>query len=179
MRLDPSLPVAAACLLVAACAQELVPISSHLPVKIVFLTAVGLYFALTRPTAAALTALVWAGLLTDALGGLPLACTLSFLLTVYVGVRLLQRVFLEATLFQGTLLVGCASVAQVIWTRVWIRTGVPLFSWDMLTLVGAALPAGMVAGWIGFAVCGLADRLSGNVRPVKANDGILWAETDR
>jgi hypothetical protein len=71
----------------------------------------------------ALTVLVWAGALTDALGGLPLACTLTFLMAVYVGVRLLQRAFLEATVFQGTLLVGCVSVVQVVWTRLWLTRG--------------------------------------------------------
>ncbi len=179
MRLDPNLPVVAACLFAAACAQELVPAPPQAPVKAVFLTAVGLYFALTRPVAMALTVLVWAGALTDALGGLPLACTLTFLMAVYVGVRLLQRAFLEATVFQGTLLVGCVSVVQVVWTRLWAHAGGPLFSWETLVRLEWALPVGMAAGFVGFAVCGLADRLSGNVRPVKESDGVLWAETNR
>lgn len=179
MRLDAHLPVVLACLFAAACAQELIPATPQLPVKVCFLTAAGLYFAMTRPLTIALTALVWAGALTDALGGLPLACTLGFLLAAYVGVRLLQRVFLEATLFQGTVLIGGLSVLQTVWTRLWVRTGVPLLSWETLTLLGWALPAGMVAGFVGFAVCGLADRLSGNVKPVKESNGILWAETDR
>lgn len=54
----------------------------------------------------ALTALVWAGGLTDALGGLPLFCTFGFLLTLYGVVRLLQRVRFEATLVQGARLPG-------------------------------------------------------------------------
>ena len=179
MRLDMNLPVVALTLFAAAVAQELIPVTPLVPVKVGFLTAAGLYFALTKPAPVALTALVWAGGLTDALGGLPLFCTLSFLLVAYGAVRLLQRVFLEATLVQGTLLVACAAVAQALWTRVWAGAGEPFFEWRTLTVLGAAVPVGMVAGFVGFAVCGLADRVSGNVKPVKEGNGLLWAETNR
>ena len=91
----------------------------------------------------------------------------------------MQRVFLDASLVQGTLLVACASLAQMVWTQVWVRTGEPVLAWHTLALLGASLPAGMVAGFAGFAVCGLVDRVSGVKRPVKEGNGILWAETDR
>ena len=179
MRLDMNLPVVALALFAAAVAQDQIPVTPLVPVKIGFLTAAGLYFALTKPVPVALTALVWAGGLTDALGGLPLFCTLSFLLVAYGVAHVLQRVFLEATLVQGTLLVACAAVVQTLWTRVWAGAGEPFFEWHTLTVLGAAVPAGMVAGFVGFAVCGLADRVSGNVKPVKESNGLLWAETNR
>ena len=179
MRLDLYLPSVAVTLLAAASAQDLVPVTRDIPVKLVFLTAAGLYHAMTKPLSVGLTALVWAGALTDALGGLPLFCTTSFLLLAYGAVRVMQRVFLEATLVQGTLLVACASLAQMVWTQVWIRTGEPVLAWHTLEVLGASVPAGMVAGFAGFAVCGLADRVSGVVKPVKEGNGILWAETDR
>jgi hypothetical protein len=173
------LPAVGLTLLIAAGAQDLLPVTRDVPVKLVFLTAAGLYHAMTKPLPVGLTALVWAGMLTDALGGLPLFCTTSFLLLVYSVVRVMQRVFLEASLVQGTLLVACASLAQMVWTHVWVRTGEPVLVWHTLEVLGASVPAGMVAGFAGFAVCGLTDRVSGIVKPMKESNGILWAETDR
>ena len=179
MRVDMNLPVAGFTLFVAALVQDLIPVTSAFPAKIVFLTAVALYAALTRPVAQALTVAVWAGGLTDALGGLPPLCTPGFLVVAYGLVRLMQRVFLEATLVQGTLLVAAAAVLQALWTRLWVGTGEPFFSLNTLMLLGYSVPAGMMAGLAGFAMCGLTDRISGNVKPVKEGNGILWAETDR
>lgn len=179
MRLDMNLPVVVFTLLVAALLQDLIPATPSFPVKVVFLTSVALYTALTKPVWVALTALAWAGGLTDALGGLPLFCTFGFLLVMYGVARMLQRVFLEATLVQGTLLVACAAVVQVVWTRLWAGTGEPFFEWQTLVAMGYAVPAGLAAGFVGFALCGLADHVSGNVKPVKESNGILWAETNR
>jgi len=179
MRLDMNVPVVAAVLFAAAVAQDLIPVTPQVPVKIVFLTAAGLYFAMTKPVPVALTALVWAGGMTDALGGLPLFCTLTFLLLVYGAVRMLQRVFLAPTLGQGTLLLGGVSLLQTLWTRFWTETGGVFFSVDTLRVLGASAWVGLAAGFAGFAVCGLADRISGNVKQTKEGNGILWAETDR
>lgn len=179
MRLDMNLPVVAFTLFAAALLQDLIPVTPWFPVKVVFLTAVALHAALTKPVWVALAAQAWAGGLTDALGGLPLFCTFTFLLVMYGVVRMLQRVFLEATLVQGTLLVGCAAPVQTVWMRLWAGTGEPFFEWQTLVALGCAAPAGLAAGFVGFAVCGLADRVSGNVKPVKESNGILWAETNR
>ncbi len=179
MRLDMNLPVVAVTLFAAALLQDMIPATPVLPVKIGFLTAVALYHMLTKPALVALTALVWAGGVTDALGGLPVFCTTGFLLVAYGAVRLLKRMFLEATLLQGTLLVACAAVVQTLWTRAWLGLPEPASVWRALVAAGYAVPAGLVAGCSSFAVCGLIDRLSGNKRPVKEENGILWAETDR
>jgi hypothetical protein len=173
------LPVAAFTLLAAALLQDLIPATPRFPVKIVFLTAVAFHAALTRPVWVALTVAVWAGGITDALGGLPALCTTVFLLASYGAIRLMQRVFLEAGLVQGALLTGAASALQMVWTWVWTGSGTPFFALQTWELLGFAVPAGLVAGLAGFAMCGLADRLSGIVKPVKEGNGILWAETDR
>ena len=179
MRLDMHLPVVVFVLFVAALLQDLIPAPPSFPVKVGFLTAVALHAALTKPMWVALTVAVWAGGLTDALGGLPLLCTAGFLVCAYGLVRLLQRVFLDATLVQGPLLVAGAAVLQLVWTRLWVGGGEPFFSMRTLVLLGYTVPAGMAAGLAGFAMCGLVDRVSGLVKPVKEGNGILWAETDR
>jgi len=179
MRLDMNVPVVFCTLFAAALLQDLIPATPAFPVKIGFLTAVALYHMLTKPALVALTALVWAGGLTDVLGGLPVLCTTGFLLAAYGAVRALQRMFLEATLVQGTLLVACASAAQAVWLRIWLGLSEPGSVWHTLVTVGYAVPAGLVAGCVGFAICGLVDRVSGNIKPVKETNGILWAETDR
>jgi cell shape-determining protein MreD len=179
VRLDPHLPVVAVALFAAAAAQDLIPVTVSLPAKLPFLTAVGLYLALTKPVSVALTSLVWAGLLTDALGGLPLFCTAGFLLLAYGAVRILQRWFLEATFIQGTVLTACAALLQMVWTRAWVKTGAVFFSWQTLSALGWSALVGGIAGGAGFAICGWLDRISGNVKPVKEGNGILWAETAR
>jgi len=179
VRLDMNLPVSVFTLLAAALLQDLIPATPAFPVKFGFLTAVALYAALTKPVTVALTVTLWAGCLTDALGGLPLFCTASFLWICYGAVRLLQRVFLEATVVQGALLTACAGVLQTVWTRIWVATGEPFFAWYTLERLGYSAVAGLAAGLTGFALCGLSDRASGIVKPVKESNGILWAETDR
>jgi hypothetical protein len=179
MRVDMHLPVLVFTLFIAALTQDLFPVTAAFPVKPVFLTAVALYAALTRPVWIALTAMVWAGGLTDALGGLPPLCTPIFLILLYAATRLLQRVFLEAGLLQGVLITAAAAAAQWIWTQLWLHGGAALFTLENLKLLVYTIPAGMLAGFIGFIFCGLTDRLSGLVKPVEEGHGILWAETDR
>jgi hypothetical protein len=173
------LPVTVFTLFAAALLQDLIPATPQFPVKIVFLTAVAFHAALTQPVWVALTVAVWAGGLTDALGGLPPLCTTAFLLLSYGAVRLMQRVFLVAGLAQGTLLTAAAAVLQLVWTRLWIGGGGPFFTLQTLALLGYAALAGGAAGLAGFAMCGLAGRLSGLVKPVKESNGILWTKTDR
>ena len=179
MRVDMNVPVLGLALVMAALMQDILPVTPFFCVKIVFLTAVALYAMLTKPTMVALTVLAWAGGLTDALGGLPLLFTAFFLLMMYGAVRLMQRVFLEATLMHGFCLTACVSVIQLIWTRRWFASGEPFFVWQTLVLLGQALLGGMLAGGVGFTLCGLADRMAGNKKPIKEGHGILWAETNR
>lgn len=179
MRVDMNLPVAVFCVFTAALLQDLIPVTRALPVKVVFLTAVALYAMLTKPVWVALTVAAWAGGLTDALGGLPLLRTSVFLLLMFGVLRLLQRMFLEATLVQGALLTACVSVCQWMWTRLWVSAGMPVFVWQTVVFLGYAALGGLAAGFFGFALCGWADRMAGNVKPAKEGHGILWAETNR
>ncbi|HRR34204.1 MAG TPA: hypothetical protein P5026_08915 [Kiritimatiellia bacterium] len=179
MRVDMQFPVLVFTLLMAALMQDLSPVIDAFPVKPVFLTAVALYAALTRPIWVALTAAVWAGGLTDTLGDLPPLCTPLFLMLLYGSVRLLQRVFLVAGLLQGALLTAAAAAAQWLWTRLWLHGSAALATLESLKVLGYTVQAGLLAGLTGFVFCGLTDRLSGLVKPVKEGHGILWAETDR
>ena len=179
MRLDMHLPVTVVTLLGAALLQDMIPAVPQFPVKIGFLTAVALYAALARPVWVALTVAVWAGGLTDALGGLPPLCTPAFLLLAYGAVRLMQQVFLEKGMVQGTLLTAAVAALQLIWTRLWLTGAGTLSAMQMLELLGYSVLAGLVAGLTGFVMCGLADRLSGLIKPAKESNGILWADSNR
>ena len=90
MKLD--LPVMAVALVLAAALQETLPpppIGSP-ALKVQLLPAIALYYARRRPWPLALTAALWAGILTDALGGLPPGTT-SFALLAFCGGVLLLR----------------------------------------------------------------------------------------
>lgn len=90
MKLD--LPVMVAALVLTAALQETLPpppIGAP-ALKVQLLPAIALYYARRRPWPVALTAALWAGILTDALGGLPPGTTSVALLAV-CGVVLLLR----------------------------------------------------------------------------------------
>ncbi|HOE60559.1 MAG TPA: hypothetical protein PLZ74_09180 [Kiritimatiellia bacterium] len=179
MRLDTDLFRIFFALGVAALLQEMFPVIPLVPAKPGFLTAVALYYALTRPWPVALTALTWAGALTDLQDGLPLFCTIGFLLVAYGAVRLMQRLFLTATVAHGAVLVAGMAAAQTLWTRLCVGVGGWSLLWQTLAAAGYAAHAGLVAGGLGFGFCGLLDRVSGSERPVKEDNGIGWTETDQ
>ena len=172
------LPVLALELFVAGLAQDLLPAWQWLPVKIGFLTAVALWAALTKPALVALVAAVWAGAATDALGGLPMLCTSVFLLAMVPATRGLRTIFLEPNVWHGMLYVAVAAMAQSFWTGLWLSGVTPGFGEGVMRCL-YSFPAGLIAGGVGFAWCGLMDRLSGSVKPVEEGNGILWSETDR
>jgi hypothetical protein len=178
MRSDIHLPVTGVMLLTAALFQDMIPVVPWLPVKIGFLTSVALYNMISRPFFKALVAVVWAGVLTDALGGLPLFCTTAFLLLAYALVHLLRSVINAADLVTGIVLCAGFAPVQMVWTRIWagssgtadLRHGVALF--------GYSLAAGAIAGATGFFACLLVDKVSGCIKPVKAKNGFSWTEAD-
>ena len=159
--------------------QDLMPVSSWMPVKIGFLTAVSLYAALVKPAPIAMVTALVAGGMHDALGGLPMCCTSCFLLAMVGLTRLLKQFFLEATVLHGIAYCGAVMVLQGIWTRLWPEVNEPLTFAQSLVRWVYLFPAGMIAGGVGFAWCGLADRLAGLVKPVEEGDGIFWSEIDR
>ncbi len=98
MRLD--FPVMLATLLVAAAAQTLLP-SFHggeLALKLPILPAVALYYVLERQWPLGVMAALWAGILTDALGGVPPGTSSFGLLAVALAI-FAARKYLPETLW--------------------------------------------------------------------------------
>ncbi len=176
MRYEMHLPVTVVTLLFAAFLQSATTTSTWLLVKLPFLTAVALYSALNRPTWPVLVTTLWAGALTDALGGLPALCTPTFLLIAFGVVRIMQRFFLETGVVPGTLLTGAVSLLQTLWTIGATKGGLTVLMPESLKIAILALPAGMAAGLIAFLLCGLIDRVSGIVKPAKGGHGIVWSK---
>jgi len=178
IRVDANLVLVGVAVLVAAALQDLIPATAAVPVKWPFLTAVALYYALMRPVLVALTVVIWAGLLTDVLGGLPPGCTCVFLGLMYVAARFLQRVALEVAVATGMALTCGGAMLQQVWTRMWVKgTGVDVFSLEMLRLVGFAALVGLVVGGAVFLVLGRLERfvcgagaLDGTGRPWMRRD---------
>jgi len=178
MQNDINLPVMGVTILLAAVLQDMIPVSLWLPVKIGFLTSVALFYMLTRPFLKALLALVWAGVLTDALGGLPALCTVSFLLCAYGAVNSLRSVIYSTGIFTGMVLCAGLSCMQMIWMRIWIGASGTVGIWYSFSLLGYSIVAGAIAGVVGFAICMLIDNLSGCIKPAKEKNGLSWSKAD-
>jgi len=169
MRVDAGLVLVGVAVLAAAALQDLIPATRLVPVKWPFLTAVALYCALTRPVLVALTVVVWAGMLTDALGGLPQGCTSVFLGLVCVAARLFRKTFVDRVAVQGMVLIAVAAPLQQVWMRAWVKgTGVEVFSLEMARLAGAAAGVGLAVVCLVFLALGRLERFAG--RPW-AHDG--------
>jgi len=178
MRTAVNLPVMGFTIILAAFVQDMLPVTEWLPVKIGFLTAVALFYVLSRPFMKALTAVVWAGILTDALGGLPLFCTVSFLLFMFAVVHFLRSMIYGVNILTGMVLCAGFSCVQMMWTRVWAGAAGAGDFWYGFALLGYSIIAGAIAGAIGFAVCLLVDSFSGCIKPVKEKNGLSWTKAD-
>ncbi len=167
---DMSVILSVVAVLAAAVLQDMIPATGLLPVKGYFLTAVAAYYVLQKPKLMSAVIVVWAGVLTDVLGGLQ-GCTFVFLACVYALLLLLRRILVETTIWQGTVLMAILSMLQQVWTHAWVgQTGIRFFSVDMLKLAGASTLMGLVAGFSMFLLCtwlerykGVADRKSTDV----------------
>ena len=161
---DMSLVIGLVSILIATVLQDMIPATGLLPVKGYFLTAVAAYYVLSKPRLMSLVIAIWAGILTDVLGGLPHGCTLVFLLFSYALLLLLKRILVEATIWQGTVVMAILSLLQQVWTHVWVRhTGIQVFSLDMLKLAGYSALMGLVAGFSMFVLCTWLERFKGVV----------------
>jgi len=162
MRLNMSLILSFVALLLAAVLQEMIPVTARLPVKGFFLTGVAIYYVLEKPKLMSFVLLLWAGMLTDALGRLPNGCTVIFLLLVYPLLLLMKRIFTETTVLHGVFWVSVISVLQQVWLCGWLhKAGISVFSWSMLQLAAAAAVMGMVVGVAMFLLCGWLERFKG------------------
>ena len=162
MRPNMALVLSLVALLIATFLQEMLPVSVWLPVKGFYLTAVAVYAVLQKPKLMSFVILLWAGLLTDALGRHPHGCTIFFLVLAYPVLLLMKRLIVEATVFHGAVWVAVLSFFQQAWLCGWNpRVGIPLFSLDMLKLAGAAAGMGVLAGFSMFLLCGWLERYKG------------------
>lgn len=178
MKSDINLPVMMVTILTAAILQDMISLSVWLPVKIGFLTAAAIFYMISRPFSKALLPVLWAGILTDVLGGLPVFCTVSFLLFVYAAVHALRSMIYTANIFTGIILCAGFACVQLIWTRIWAGVSGSAGIWYSFALLGYSTVAGAIAGGVGFAGCLLADRLSGCSNPAKEKHGLSWSKAD-
>jgi cell shape-determining protein MreD len=161
---DMSLVLSLVSVLTATILQDMIPATDILPVKGYFLTAVAAYYVLAKPRLISVVIVIWAGILTDVLGGLPHGCTLVFLLLIYVFLLLLKRILVEATILHGMVLMAILSMLQQVWTHVWVRhTGIQIFSMDMLKLAGSSAIMGLLTGFSMFLLCTWLERFKGVV----------------
>ena len=178
MRNDINLLVMGFAILLAAVLQDMISISVWVPVKIGFLSSAALFYMITRPFSKALLALLWAGMLTDALGGLPVFCTVGFLLCAYGAVHSLRSMIYSANILTGIILCAGLSCMQMIWTRIWAGSSGSAGIWYSFALLGYSILAGAIAGGVGFAICRLIDTLSGCMKPSKEKNGLSWSKAD-
>ena len=161
---DMSLVLSLVSVLTATILQDMIPATDILPVKGYFLTAVAAYYVLAKPRLISVVIVIWAGILTDVLGGLPHGCTLVFLLLIYVFLLLLKRILVEATILHGMVLMAILIMLQQVWTHVWVRhTGIQIFSMDMLKLAGSSAIMGLLTGFSMFLLCTWLERFKGVV----------------
>lgn len=113
MKLD--FPVMLALLLVSAAVQTLLPPlhGGELALKAPLLPSVALYYVLERPHPLGLFAALWAGILTDALGGVPPGTSSFGLLAVALGVFAVRKYLPEARVFVPAAL-GAATAAFLV-----------------------------------------------------------------
>jgi len=178
VRSDINLPVMGVMLLLAAVLQDMISVSLWIPVKLNFLSVVALFYMVTRPFTKALLAAVWAGALTDTLGGLPPFCTVGFLLCAYAVVHALRSMIYRATVLSGVILGAGLSCGQTLWTRIWAGASGSAGGWHSLALLGSSILAGAVVGGVGFAICLLTDNLSGCVQSAKEKNDLSWSKAD-
>ena len=163
MKLD--LPVLLIVLALAAAAQNMLPGLPGSPLKIPFLSGLVVYYALNRPLVMALVAATWAGWLTDGAGGLPGACTTTFLLLLALILRPMRRLLLDGSLTGVVAATAGVALAQALWQLTWARLALPGGAWRVAGDLMMLLPAGAVAGAAAYASGHTLDLFAGNVKP--------------
>lgn len=171
MTLD--LPVLLLLLSGAAVLQDLLP---GWPLKLPWLAAVALYYVLCRPGTMAAVAAVWAGVLQDALGGLPVGGSALLLLAVAGVVLPLRRFLLNESALTAAAAGAALGLLMTLWQYVWLRAGAATAFGPrpvLLAALGQALAAAPVTAAVYLAARSL-DRLAGNLPPRKEVHGLGW-----
>lgn len=166
MKLD--LPVLLLLLLPAAAIQTLLPpLPLPVPLKLPLLPAVALYYALEREWAIALVAALWAGILTDALGGVPGGTSSLLLLFLACGLLPARKVLPEDSAFPAAaagaataLVLGLAQYVSML--RRWETP--PAFFASLASLAALMVLSAAVAVAV-FPFARRLDLLAGNVEP--------------
>lgn len=169
MKLD--LPMMLFYLLAAAGLQTLLPPVPCEPValKVPFLPCVALYYVLDRPWPMALTAALWAGIFTDALGGLPCGTTTLPIFLLSVAILAIRRLQPEGSLlpavFLGPSMVMLLMLVQAIVVRRTFETPPPFLRSLKTVVVNTAIVA--VISPLFVALARKLDLIAGNVEPRK------------
>ncbi len=166
MKLD--LPVLLLLLLPAAAIQTLLPpLPLPVPLKMPLLPAVALYYALEREWGIALVAALWAGILTDALGGVPGGTTSTLLFFLACGLLPARKVLPEDSAFPAAaagaataLVLGVAQYISML--RLWETP--PAFLASFASLAAVAILSAAAAVLV-FPLARRLDLLAGNVKP--------------
>lgn len=174
MSLD--VPVMLMLLGAAAAMQTLLPPLPAGGFKLPLLAAVACYYAVSRPIMMALVAAVWAGILTDALGGLPpgtSAWALLVLVLVIVGVRQMAP---EASWGLAAAAGAVSAPLLAITQRLMLaRRGlIPALDLPLFIAIGLLIPAGALAAGCVWRTGRLLDLWAGNIAPrkeVETRDG--------
>ena len=162
MKLD--LPVLLVVLSLTALTQNLLPGLPGSPLKIPFLSAAVVYYALNRPQVIALVAAVWAGWLTDSSGGLPGICTTSFLLLLTLALHQIRHSLLDGSFIGVVIAATAMALLQTLWQLTWARLALPGSLWRVAGDLVLLLPAGAIAGGVAFGLSRTLDVFAGNVR---------------
>ena len=169
MKLD--LPMMIAYLLTAAALQIFLPPVPCAPIALKFplLPCVALYYVLDRPWPMALVAALWAGVLTDALGGLPHGTTsIPFLLlaVAFLAIRRLQpEESLVPAALLGPIVILILLTTQAVAVRASFETPPPFFA-SLKPIPLLALLAA-VATPLFVTLARKLDLCAGNVEPKK------------
>lgn len=163
-----NLPVVVMLLGTAAALQCVLPALPFHPLKVPLLAAVAFYYALERPLLPAVVVALWAGILTDALGGVPpgtSAVFLAFMALITAGLREVMPLASRG----GAVLVGAVGAPLLaLWQALLLRSNgavIPL----SIPLTGALLlvPGGALATVIARSAGRYLDLRAGNLTPGK------------
>jgi cell shape-determining protein MreD len=167
--MNANLPVILMLLGAAAALQGALPSIPGSPLKIPLLAAVAFYYALDRQTLLSVVVALWAGILTDGLGGVPpgtSAVVLSIIVLVVAGLR---QIMPEATWASAALLgavgVPLLALLQVLVLR---RHGAVIpFALSLAVSLLLQVPAGAVATGCLWSLGRRLDLRAGNIAPRK------------
>lgn len=153
----------------AAAMQALLPPLPGSPLKLPLLAAVAFYYALNREVLAAVTVGLWAGIMTDGLGGVPPGASSVFLALLAIVMAGLRAFLPEAS--RGIAAILGAIGASLLMMAQWLAFGPQGWSvfrgWPLLQAFLIMIPAGALATAGVWEMARHLDRMAGNIVPPK------------